>query len=212
MAAADIVQSVKMHLYGAGVGESPAIVQAAADASETISAPTVTFTMESGHGVIAGDILSTLGSDEVGHAFCFYVLSVATDVLTCVAQYRGGPLPEADDMDGMLFEVNANVPEHLIWDKVETIIDTYLWPDVWKYNTRSLTPDISTYQNEVPVEVEEIERAQQQYGDIWIDIPFSLVRGVHRMCRLLARWQSSEPMMDQQSISSPESVTLRRTR
>jgi hypothetical protein len=180
MAASDIVQRVKSHMYGFGVGEGPRIVRAAADASETISAPTISFDLVTNDGakVSAGDVLSVVGSASAAAAFVMYVLSVSTDTVTCLSSFHGSTAPTTDELDGAVLEVNPLVSEFMVWDKVETIFNAHLWPHIWKYNTRSVTPDLATGQVELNAAVQEIEDAQQEYGGIWEHIPFGIQKHV----------------------------------
>ena len=180
MAAADVVAKVRQHVYGNGFGELPAIIQVAADAAETISAPTIAFSLATNEGakVNAGDILSVYASSASTGAHELYVLSKATDVVTCINGYNGSPAVAADGLDGALLEQNPLKSEWLMWGKIEAVFDHMLFPYVWKYNTRSLTPDLSSYQNEIEAAVYEIESAKQQYADVWVEIPYDLQRNL----------------------------------
>ena len=182
MAASDIVQRVRQHVYGNGFGESPSIIQGASDASETITNPTIAFDVATNEGakLAAGDILSTYASTSQATAFELYVLSVSTDTVTAINGYNGSDQSAADELDGMLFELNPFKSEYLIWSKIETVFDNMLWPYVWKYNTQSVTtPDQSSYQNEVPAAIFQIEGAWQQYGPEWVPIAWELQRNLH---------------------------------
>ena len=183
MAAADIVQRVRQHLYSSGVGESPVIVQCASDAAESVSAPTVSFALASGEvaraGVSAGDVLARIDSTSASNAFVLYVLSVSTDTVTAVNGYLGSTDVADTNLDGALLELNPTKSEWLIWQKIEAVFDNMLWPYVWKYNTRSVaTPDLSSYQNEIEAAVYEVESAKQLWGDEWIEIPYELQRNL----------------------------------
>jgi len=175
MATTDIVQRVKAHVYGQGVGEHPTIILGAADASETGSAPTIAFDVADGTQVQAGDVLGVVNAADADSAFVLYVLSVSTNTVTALMGYFGSPSPTtADDLDGAVFEVNPVKSEWLMWQKVETTIDTLLWPVVYKPNTQSITPNLATGQNEIAATVMDILGAQQQIAGIWENIPFSL--------------------------------------
>jgi len=175
MATTDIVQRVKAHVYGQGVGEHPTIILGAADASETVSAPTIAFDVADGTQVQAGDVLGVVNAADADSAFVLYVLSVSTNTVTALMGYFGSPSPTtADDLDGAVFEVNPVKSEWLMWQKVETTIDTLLWPVVYKPNTQSITPNLATGQNEIAATVMDILGAQQQIAGIWENIPFSL--------------------------------------
>lgn len=175
MAATDIVQRVKAHLYGQGVGEKPTIILGAADAAETVTAPTIAFDIADGDQVQAGDILSVIDAADADSAYVLYVLSKATDTVTALMGYFGSPSPStADDLDGAVFEINPVKSEWLMWQKVETTIDTLLWPNVYKPNTQSIAPDLATGQNEISATVMDILGAQQEIAGIWESIPWSL--------------------------------------
>lgn len=177
MAAIDLIQRTRAHLYGQGVGEKPVIVQGAADASETVTDPTIVFNVATNEGakLNAGDVISVISAADADSAFMLYVLSVATDTVTALMGYLGSPKPTtANDLDGALFEVNPVKSEWLIWQKVETVVDTMLWPQVYKYNKYTVTPDLSDYQVELNAAVEEIEGAWQTIGGEFISIPFDM--------------------------------------
>ena len=105
--------------------------------TETVTAPTIEFDVADGDQVQAGDILSVVDAADADSAFVLYVLSVATDTVTALMGYFGSPSPTtADDLDGAVFEVNPVKSEWLMWQKVETTIDTLLWPVVYKPELR----------------------------------------------------------------------------
>ena len=140
-----------------------------------MSAPTIAFDVADGTQVQSGDVLSVIDAATATAAYVLYVLSVSTNTVTALMGYFGSPSPTAADaLDGAVFEVNALKTEWLIWQKVETTIDTLLWPVVYKPNTQSITPNLATGQNEIAATVEDILGAQQKHAGIWISIPYSL--------------------------------------
>lgn len=177
MADKDIVARVKSLLYGTALGEQPTIVQAASNAAETSIGTTVTFTLASNEGakVSAGDMLSVYGAATAAAAHSVYVLSVSTDTVTAVNGYWGSPSVADTSMDSALLELNPVRAEHFLFQAVESVFATFLWPDVLKYNQRSVTPDLSDYQVEVPAAVENILSAWQIVGGTRYSIPFGLV-------------------------------------
>ena len=184
MAAADIVQRVKQHLYSFGVGENPVLVQCAADAAESTSGQTIQFDLASGEvaraGVKAGHVLAVNGAATKAASFVFYVLSTSTDTVTALNGHLGAVDAGDTDLDGAILELNPSKSEFLMWIKIQAVLDNMLWPYVWKYNTRSVTtPDLSSYQNEIEAAVYEIESAKQQIGGDWIEIPYELQRNLH---------------------------------
>ena len=181
MSATDIIQRARAHIYGQGIGEAPSIVLAAADASETVSAPTISFDLATGSGssVQAGNVLSVINAADVDSAYMLYVLSVATDTVTALMGYLGSPSPTtANDLDGAVFEIDPLKSEHLIWQKVESVFSTMLWPNVYKYGTYTVTPDLSDYQVELNAAVEKIVSAQQSWAGEFVDIPYDLRKNV----------------------------------
>ena len=181
MATTDIIQRARAHIYGQGIGEAPSIVLAAASANETVSAPTISFSLATGSGsqVTAGNVLSVINAADAASAFVLYVLSMATDTVTALMGYLGSPSPTtADDLDGAVFEIDPLKSESLMWQKMEAIYSTMLWPDVCKYNTYAVTPDLSDYQVELNAAVESIVSAKQSVGGTWIDIPYQVEKNL----------------------------------
>jgi len=176
MADTDIVQRAKAIIYGHGIGEHPVIVRAAADASEAVSGSVVTFNMLAGQGakVAAGDTLSIYGAATATVAHAVYVLGVATDAVTAVNGYWGSPAVADTKLDGALLELNPLRAEHFLFQAVETVFATLLYPEVSKYFARSVTPDLTDYQVEVPATVKQILSAWQIIGDERVTIPFAL--------------------------------------
>jgi hypothetical protein len=136
----------------------------------------VTFTLASGKGsdVEAGDMLSVYGAATAADAHSLYVMSVSTDTVVAVNGYWGSPVVTDTDLDAALLELNPLRAEHFLFQAVESVFATFLWPDVLKYNQRSVTPDLSDYQVEVPAAVEKILSAWQIVGGTRYRIPFSL--------------------------------------
>ena len=93
MAMTDIVTRVKTLLHGSGLMEKPPIIRVASNAAETITNPTLVFSLLAGEGaasgVSEGDILSTMQGSTAALSFVFYVLGVSTDVVTCTSTYMG---------------------------------------------------------------------------------------------------------------------------
>ena len=177
-----IVQRAKSILYSYGIGEHPVIVEAAADAAETIAAPKVTFTMASGEGgkIKPGDIMSTMNCATETAASEVYVLSAnsTTEVVIAVASYNGAPAAAADAYDGALFEIGASKSEYFLFKQVDAILNAFLWPDIYKYNSYSITPDLATYQNELNAAVEEIEAVYQNIADFQVPLDHELAKNL----------------------------------
>ena len=177
MADKDIVQRTKSLLYGTALGEQPTIIQAATNSAESVSGATVAFTLASAEGakVAAGDMLSVYGAATAADAHSVYVLSVSTDTVTAVNGYWGSPVVATDDLDSALLELNPLRAEHFLFQAVETVFSTFLWPDVLKYGQKSVTPDLTDYQVAIPATVEQILSAWQIVGDTRYTIPFGMV-------------------------------------
>lgn len=178
----EIVARTRSLLYGAGLGEKPTIVLAPAAANETSIGTTVVFDLASAElaKVEAGDVLSVLGASAATGAHTVYVLSKNSTSVTALASYEGAPAVTADgDLDDAVFELGALKPEHFLWQAAETVIGTMLWPQIHKYATYGVTPDLSDYQVELNANVESIESAYQNIGGEQVQIPFGVQRNVH---------------------------------
>lgn len=178
----DVVQRTRMLLYGTGLGEKPTIVVAPAAANETSIGTTVTFDLASAElsKVAAGDVLSVMGAATADDAHSMYVLSKDSTSVTALASYFGSPAVTADgDLDGAVFELDPLKPEHFLWQAAESVVATLLYPEVYKYNTYAITPDLSDYQVELNAAVEGIELAYQNYGGQQVGIGFSVQKNVH---------------------------------
>ena len=182
MAMTDIVTRVKTLLHGSGLMEKPPIVRVAADASETITNPTIVFNLLSGEGassgIAAGDILSTMQGSTAALSFIFYVLSVSTDAVTCTSTYMGSTASTASQLDGMLLELNAPRAELLLWNDISAVINGMLWPEVYLYTTESVTPDLSNMQADLQAGTERIVKAVQVIGGTNLNISHELHKNV----------------------------------
>lgn len=179
MARSDIRDATKELIYGTGLGEKPAIRRVAATSNLAGTNPwTLDLLAGEGASVQAGDVLSTLGSSDTSDALRLYVLSVSSDTVT-VTKFQGGPDPSASTLDGALLEQNPLVTELTIQRSIDTIIASYLYPQVFQVlTTRTATPNLSTGQTELPSTVREIVSAKQKISGAAVDIGFKLVRNV----------------------------------
>ena len=181
MSAVDIIQRARAHIYGQGIGEAPTLVIGNANAAESISAPLITFNVATNEGakVNAGDVLSIIDAADADSAFMLYVTSVSTDAITAYMGYLGSPSPTtANDLDGAVFELNPLKSEWLMWQKLESVFSTMLWPTIYKYNNYTVTPDLSDYQVELNAAVEVIVDAKQTIGGTFISIPYALQKNL----------------------------------
>ena len=179
MAMTDLVNTTKTLLHGAGLGEKPLIVRAATNANETITNPTIVFTLLAGEGaasgIAAGDVLSVVGAGTQALSHVVYVLSVSTDTVTCLSSYDGAPVSVADAFDSAIFEMNAPRSEFLLWGDVSSVIAGLLWPEVYLYAVETIAaPDTTNYQNDLNAATERIVNTQQVIGGIATNIPFEL--------------------------------------
>lgn len=182
MTLASTVAQVRDILYGSVIGEKPAIRIAASDAAETGTSPKIIFTLDTSEGdhVRAGDVLSVRGGASAAASFVVYVLSKSSDTITALNAYQGTAVTGSDsgDLDNAVFEQNAPVTEYQIFNFVEQVYDSLLYPHVTKLNQRQITPDLSDYQNEIPAAVEKIRSAWQVISGEAIQIPFDLERNL----------------------------------
>jgi hypothetical protein len=179
----DIVQRAKTILYGHGIGQKPVLLQCKADASESVSGSIVTFDMIDNPEAAkaeAGDVLSVYDSATAAVAHALYVLSTSSATIACINGYLGSPVVADGLLDGKILELipGGGVSEHIIFQHVETVFDTLLWPDLWEYQTYTITPDLSDYQVELNIAVESIEDAWQIIGDTRHEVAFDMAKNV----------------------------------
>lgn len=178
----EIVARTRSLLYSSGLGEKPSIVLAPAAANETSIGTTVVFDLATAElaKVEAGEVLSVLGASAATGAHTVYVLSKDSTSVTALASYMGSPAVTADgDLDGAVFELDALKSEHFLWQAAESVISTMLYPEIYKYNTYGITPDLSDYQVELNAAVEGIENAYQNIAGRKVDIGFAVHKNVH---------------------------------
>lgn len=63
-----------------------------------------------------------------------------------------------------------------MWQKLEAVFSTMLWPEIYKYNQYTVTPDLSDYQVELNAAVEKIVSAQQSWAGEFVTIPYQMQR------------------------------------
>jgi hypothetical protein len=179
MSRAEIIGQARELVYGSGTGERPSIRRAAAAASVTVSGSIATFTLLAGEGakVKAGDILSFLSDGDATKAYVFYVLSVSTDTVTALNGYRGSPAitNASADLNSGAFEQNPLVTNSELQSGVDTVFGMLLWPQVFKFGSQQITPDLSSMQAELEATCMEILSAQQLNAGIAYDIPHGRV-------------------------------------
>lgn len=183
MALADIVQKVKGQIYGNFTGEHPAIALLGPDVGPIVSSYNVVFSAltDEGDKIAVGDVLSVLGSASADDANVLRVTGVAGDVVTAINGWFGSPsiTDDGDELDGDILEINPVITEHVIWQKVNTVLDTFLYPYVYQLKTYSVTPDLTDYEVELNANVETIKHAWQVWGGENIPIEWELYKDVH---------------------------------
>ncbi len=183
MAGAAYVERVKDVLLGQGLGEKPSLRQCHATASVAVSGSTVTFNVASGEGskIKPGHVLSTLDETDTAKQYSFYVLSTSTDAITCKNGWLGASIANAStDLDGAILEQNAVATEHQIHKRIGTIFAKYLWPEAYIIDTGTIaSPNLATYQDELPATVRKLIGAHQIVASEMYDIAAGLRRNVH---------------------------------
>ena len=184
MATTDIVQRAKTILYGHGIGEKPVILLAAADAAETSPTALVTFTMADSNEAAktsAGDTLSVFNAATASVAHAVYVTSVSGADVTGINGYLGSPVVADTLLDGALLEIlpGGGVSEYIIYQAVESVFTSLLYPDIWERATYSITPQLDDFQVELNAAVEDIEDAWQVIGTTRHEVAWSMARDVH---------------------------------
>lgn len=178
MALTDVYNATRSLLYGSGLGEKPSIRLAAADAAEvTSSPPLVSFALASGEGakVKAGEVLSVYSPSDASAAYAVYVTSIATDTITGVnGALIGAPsIVAAGSLDSVLFEQDPLITSHEIHEAITTVLERFLWPDVYQVETKTISsPDLVDGQEGVAADVQEIMAAWQVIGDTVYSVPF----------------------------------------
>jgi len=181
MALADIIDKTRQILYGAGLGEKPALVFGAADALESLSGPFVSFDLATGLGGKAGpgDILSVRTPVSAAAAFVLYVTGVSTDTVTAVNGYEGEAVADGD-LDNAVLEVNAPSSYNglALLRHVETVLGNLIYPHIFRLDNEAVTASITTGEAEVPATVEKIRDAMQVIASETWRIPFELQKNL----------------------------------
>ena len=167
-------------VYGSGLGEKPSIVTAASSSGASVSGGKITFNLATGYGakIRAGDILSTMGASSSSGANTFYVLSVSGDSVTCINSYDGSTAGSSSTVDGALFEVMPLVTEYQIYNAIDVVVETFLWPEVFEIVEATVTPDLTSGQVALNAADEEILHAFQKVGSIIYPISFHLEKAM----------------------------------
>ena len=181
MALADFINRTKDIIYGTEIGEAPPLRICAADAGETISGSLVTFTVATGEGaeIKAGHTLAANDPADPTKCYVVYVTSVTSNAITGFNGYMGSPVVAASALDSKALEQNPLVSTFKVHRAVDTIFATSLWPDIFKYVTTTVTPNLATNQAALAAAAMDIYAVYQNVGGVKTPIPYRLDRNVH---------------------------------
>lgn len=183
MARADIIGEAHSILYGSHFGEKPALRRCAASASVTVSGSIATFTLYAGEGAKcrAGDVLAHYYPSDKAKCYVFLVISVSTDTITAYNGWQGATAiaNASTDLNSSILEQNPAVTMYEIHKKAEAVFAAHLWPDIFKFNTYSITPNLATGQYALNAAVKDIIGAYQKIGGVVTPIPCRLERRLH---------------------------------
>lgn len=178
MARADTVNRIKQLLYGTGLYEKPPLRILDASGNDALgSGVTVTLTTADASKVAKGDVLSAT-TGVAASSYAFYVTAADSTTVTAIPQYLGSPDPSAADLNSAVLEQNPKVTEHEIHTAIDTIINSYLWPELFAVASSTLTPDLTTAQVEVPATVKRLVGAWQIESGAAVPIKYSLHRNL----------------------------------
>ena len=197
MSSKNLCQATKRILYGAGIGEAPAIRRSASSGSPAISNGYLTgLTMETGEAakVAPGQLLSLLNSTDDSDAIVIYVTNVSGDDIDGVVDYHGAPIGSATDYEGALFEVKPDNSELEIHKVIDTVIETQLFPDVFDITTTTLTPDLANLTHDMPADTEDIVRVTQLIGSDPYRLAYGLSRNEHTTISANGNLLTFEPL------------------
>ena len=183
MARADIITEAHSILYGSHFGEKPAMRRCAASASVSVSGSIATFTLYAGEGakVRAGDVLAAYVPTDKAKCYTFLVISMSTDTVTAYNGWGGAPAiaNSSTDLNSGILEQNPAVTLYELHRKAETVFAAHLWPDIFKWNTYTFTPNLATGQYALNAAVRDIVGAYQKVGGVVTPIPHRLERRLH---------------------------------
>ena len=179
MARADTVAKVRSILYGSGLYEKPPLRVLDASGNDSLgSGTTVTLASATASTVAKGDVLSTT-TGVAASAYAFYVTAADATTITAIPQYMGSPDPSAADLNSAVLEQNPKATEHEIHNAIDTIINSYLWPELFAVASATVTPNLSTLQAEVPATVRKIMGLWQVNSGRVVPVDFGLERNLH---------------------------------
>lgn len=173
-----ILSKTKDYLYNSGLGEKPSIRQGNGSSTVTGDIVTVPLATDEGAKLRPGHILSSYSAANSAAAYVFYVLSVSTDTATCVNGWQGATAIANSTAIPSLLEHQAPVTEYRMFQAIDEIVESFLWPTLYDIRTDSFTPDMTSMQSNADADDEYILRAWQQLGGVTYQVPASLVDNI----------------------------------
>ena len=178
MARADTIAKLKTILYGTGLYEKPAIRQMGASGNDSLgSADTVVLTTGDASKISKGDILSSI-TGAAASSYVFYVLSTTSTTVTATATWQGSVSPSSADLNSALLEQNAYFTEQEMHGAIDTVLNSYLYPELFSIASTTVTPNLSTGQVEVAASVKEILGMWQLNAGKAYQVPFNLMKNL----------------------------------
>ena len=174
---AAIVKAVKDRIYNSGLGEKPSIRQGTSTVAVTGDLVVINTVAGEGVKIKAGQVLSSYGSTDADDAYGFYVLSIATEAITCVNGYDGAAIANAANTPTLL-EHQAKTTEYTIQKAIDDIIDSYLYPEVFDIFIDTFTPDFSSLQADADALDLRVIRGWQSIGGTVYQVPLKLIDNV----------------------------------
>jgi hypothetical protein len=173
MTATDIRDVARQYLYGTGLAQKPTLVQG--DGITAVTGNIVIFDIADGTKVEAEDTLSVYGTTDV-LAYSMYVLSMAGNSVSAVNGYEGPAIPNSTATADLIFEVSPLVNDALMFDKIDVIVNRFLWPQVFAIEDDTVTPNMASGQVDMDARDEEIQIAMQKVGSAYVPIAASLLK------------------------------------
>ena len=169
-----ILKSVKDRIYNSGLGEKPSIRQGTSTVAVTGDLVVINTVAGEGVKIKPGHILSSYGSTDSTDAYSFYVLSVATEAITCVNGYDGAAIADAANTP-VIMEHQAKTTEYQIQKAIDDIVASYLYPELFDIVIDSFTPNFVNLQADAdPLDLKVI-RGWQSIGTTVYQVPLKLI-------------------------------------
>ena len=104
---------------------------------------------------------------------------MTSNAITGFNGYMGSPVVAASALDSKVLQQNPLVTPFKVHKAVDTIFATSLWPEVFKYVTTTVTPNLSTGQAALAAAAMDIHAIWQSIGGIKEPVGWALHRNVH---------------------------------